>query len=63
MKTLLLTVLVMLLAACGQPTRQELLEAEAARQAECRKMLKEVEDAADRPLIRASCNSSEMCHN
>ena len=63
MKTLVLIALAMLVAACGQPTRQELLEAEAARQAECRKMLQEVEDASDRPLIRASLqeNYNRQC--
>ncbi|MDJ0654227.1 MAG: hypothetical protein QNJ40_08745 [Xanthomonadales bacterium] len=63
MKLLLITGLVVVLTACAQPTREELLEAEAARQAQCRKMLEEVEDAADRPLIRASLqeNYNRQC--
>ncbi len=42
------------LVACGQPTREELLEAEIERDEQCREMLEELEENRDRPLIRAT---------
>ncbi len=42
------------LAACTQPTKEELLEAQIERDEQCREMLEEIEDNRERPLIRAT---------
>lgn len=60
---LALGVMVLVLAACAQPTRQELLEAQAERDKQCRAMLQDIKDASERPLIRASLqeNYNRQC--
>ncbi len=54
MRTPMIWIVLLGLAACAQPTREELLEAQLERDEQCREMLEEIEANADRPLIRAT---------
>lgn len=54
MRNLTLWPAILVVAACAQPTREELLDAQIERDEQCREMLEELEENRDRPLIRAT---------
>lgn len=53
MRALVIVVICAGLWACGQPTREELLESQREKERYCREMLADIEAARGRPLIRA----------
>ncbi|MEM7705995.1 MAG: hypothetical protein AAF358_10610 [Pseudomonadota bacterium] len=61
-----LLVPMVLVAGCfKQPTKEELWEADTARREQCDEMLKELQNAKDRPLIRLTLqeNYNQTCVN
>lgn len=61
MKVAITLVLLALLGACA--TREDVLEAQVARQKECDRMRQDLDDAEDNPLIHATLqeNYNRQC--
>lgn len=54
----LIMITALALCACGQPTREELLATQEAKEIYCQDKLDEIQDNDDRPLIKATLQES-----